>query len=263
MNKLTNYGKWAFVLGATDGIGKCFCQYFAQNQLNVVLVGRRKEKMDALAAELRAQYKVGTKVVQQDLTADDAFENLVASVDSVDIGIFNYVATYHQMGRYWQIPYEEIQKVININVNTYAKLLHHFGQVFTRKGRGAIVTMSSLTAVSASPYNSIYGAAKAFEMVLTEGVAYELQQKGIDVIVSTASSTKTPDWMKNQPDDPAAVAAAMTPEDVVSGTMAQLGTVRSAFPGAQVEKDYYSIIGAPSRDEAAKTMASYYEEEYK
>lgn len=228
------------ILGATDGIGKCFCQYFAREGLNVILVGRRKEKLDDLAAALRAEYGISTKVVPQDLTEEGAFENLVSAVEELNIRIFNYVATYHKMGKYWEIPYEEIEKVININVNTYARLLHYFGQVFTEKSCGTIVTMSSLTTVSPSPYNAIYGAAKAFEMILIEGVAFELEKKGVE-----------------------AVAVAMTPEEVVSGTMAQLGTIHSAFPGEEIQKDYYKIIGAASRDEAAKATASYYEEEYR
>lgn len=52
MNLKQKYGEWALVCGATDGIGKAFAEYFAANGLSVVLVGRRAEKLQALAEEL-------------------------------------------------------------------------------------------------------------------------------------------------------------------------------------------------------------------
>ena len=91
MKRLKSYGEWAFVLVATDGIGKCFCQYFTRHGLNVILVGRRKEKIDDLAAALLAEYQIDTKVVPQDLTEENACENLIAAVKGLDIGAFNYV----------------------------------------------------------------------------------------------------------------------------------------------------------------------------
>ena len=126
MNLKQKYGEWALVCGATDGIGKAFAEYFAANGLSVVLVGRRAEKLQALAEELEQGYGVKAMAVPQDLTADSASENLIKATESLDIGILNYVATFHKMGRYSHAAYPDIQKIIDININTYAKLLHHF-----------------------------------------------------------------------------------------------------------------------------------------
>merc|ERR1719183_2613607 len=54
--KLTAYGQWAVVTGATDGIGRALCFEFARKGLDVVLISRTASKLDAVAAELRAKY---------------------------------------------------------------------------------------------------------------------------------------------------------------------------------------------------------------
>ncbi len=263
MNLKQKYGEWALVCGATDGIGKAFAEYFAANGLSVVLVGRRAEKLQALAEELEQGYGVKAMAVPQDLTADSASENLIKATESLDIGILNYVATFHKMGRYSHAAYPDIQKIIDININTYAKLLHHFTALFAARDRGAVVTMTSLTAVTASPYNAAYGAAKAFQLILTEGVAREFHDADVDILVITAGSTQTPDWFRNQPQGDIDNSQAMTPQEVVEEGMGMLGKANSYIVGRINQDAYKKYTAEMTRDEAAALMGSYFEEEYR
>lgn len=262
MGALTEYGKWALVLGATDGIGKAFAEYFAKNGLNVVLVGRREGMLKQLAEQLQTDYNVEALPLAQDLTAADAADRVAEQTKELDIGIMNYVGTFHKMGKYNVVTWEDMEKIIAINVHTYAKMLHHYTKLFAERNRGAIVTMSSLTGVTGSPYNDMYGATKAFQQKLTEGIAYELKNTKVDVIVIIAGSTATPDSLKNKPGGAAENNEFMTPEAVVEEGMAALGRERSFIPGEHNRQAYTYFTQTLSRDEAAGMMGSYFEEQY-
>ncbi|NIQ13259.1 MAG: SDR family NAD(P)-dependent oxidoreductase, partial [Candidatus Dadabacteria bacterium] len=62
------YGEWALVTGASSGIGEVFSRKLAATGMNIVLVARRKDRLDKLASELSESYKVKTRVLQADLS---------------------------------------------------------------------------------------------------------------------------------------------------------------------------------------------------
>ena len=70
MNLREKYGEWGLILGATEGVGKAFCEKIAAGGMNVVMVGRREEKLNVLAGEIRETYGVETKVVRDRLRRD-------------------------------------------------------------------------------------------------------------------------------------------------------------------------------------------------
>ena len=61
MNLREKYGEWGLILGATEGVGKAFCEKIAAGGMNVVMVGRREEKLNVLAGEIRETYGVETR----------------------------------------------------------------------------------------------------------------------------------------------------------------------------------------------------------
>lgn len=65
---LKKAGEWAIVTGATDGIGKAYANELARDGLNIMLISRNSEKLDAVASQIREAYNVKTKVVQCDFT---------------------------------------------------------------------------------------------------------------------------------------------------------------------------------------------------
>ena len=90
--------------------------------------------------------------------------------------------------------------------------------IFAKQDRGAVINVSSLTAISSSPYNAQYGAGKSYIKKLTEAVAAECESTNVDVEVITLGTTITPSLLSNLPGGPAGEAvmkAAMTPEACV------------------------------------------------
>ena len=65
------YGEWELITGASSGIGLEYRKQLAAKQLNVVMVARRAERLEALAEEIKRKYGVDTKIIAVDLTTDD------------------------------------------------------------------------------------------------------------------------------------------------------------------------------------------------
>ena len=70
---LKSYGAWAVVTGCTDGIGKAYVEQFAKRGLNIVLISRTLDKLNAQADELKRKYNIQTLVIAADFTGNLAF----------------------------------------------------------------------------------------------------------------------------------------------------------------------------------------------
>jgi uncharacterized protein len=81
------YGSYALITGATAGIGEQFAVQLAESGFNLVLVARRKQKMDALAASLQSRFDVAVEIVELDLAAENATTELVRRTQHVDVGL--------------------------------------------------------------------------------------------------------------------------------------------------------------------------------
>lgn len=263
MNLKEKYGEWGIVLGATDGVGKATAEKLAEGHMNVVLVGRREEMLNELGKELENKYGVKSMVIRADLSEEDSAEMIFEKTKDLDMGFMSYVACLHRFGKIQDTDWEWHQKMINVNVVTFVKIFRHYMGIFAKNKRGGVLNFSSLTGVTSSPYNAQYGAGKAFIKKMTEGVAYECRNDGIDVMVATLGSTTTQSFLNNLPggeDGEMAIKAAMTPEATLDEIFEKFGKVRSLYvgdhPKAQVKKWKTEM----SEDEVAEYMGKFYEE---
>src|SRR5947199_9302020 len=99
MASLKSYGEWALVTGASAGIGAAFARKLAAQSVNVVLVARRADRLEALAAELRERHGVKTRVVPADLESDGAAERLLEWVRGLTHDILVNIACLSTDGR--------------------------------------------------------------------------------------------------------------------------------------------------------------------
>ena len=153
MNLREKYGEWAVILGATEGVGKAFCEKVAAGGMSVVMVGRREEKLRELAAQIESDYGVATKVVRADFSEEGAAETVFAATEGLDMGFMSYVACLHSFGKIQDTPWEKHQAMINVNVVTFMKCFYHYMQIFAAQDRGAVINVSSMTGIPSSPWN--------------------------------------------------------------------------------------------------------------
>lgn len=195
----------ALVTGASSGIGLQYATQLARDyHCDMLLVSNQQAELEAVAADLAAQYGVKTIARYADLSKQDAAEVLFAFCQTeglaVDVlvnnaGVFffnDYCAT--SMGR--------IELMLNLHVVTVAKLCRLFGEDMARRGKGYILNMSSMSAWMAMPGIQTYNATKAFIYNFSKSLWYELAPQGVYVTVMTPGAVDTalfglsPYWRK-------------------------------------------------------------------
>jgi short-subunit dehydrogenase len=194
----SRYGPWALIAGGSDGIGAAYAQLIAGQGINVVLLARRAEALEAAANDIRAAHPVEVRTVALDLTDPDVLAKLTPVVEGLDVGllVFNAGAT-HGAELFVRRPVEHALHLVDMNCRAVALFAHHFGSAMASRGRGGIVLMTSLSAVAGAPYTAMYSATKAFDLVLAEGLWMELGQVGVDVVAVPAGLTDTPSMQQS------------------------------------------------------------------
>jgi short-subunit dehydrogenase len=222
------------VAGASEGIGAAFARVLAEAGLDLVLIARRPEPLDALAAELRTQFGVAVDTLALDLASPELEARFSALAAQHEIGLVVYNAALSVVAPFLETSLADKQRMLDVNARGPLLAAHVFGTCMAERGHGGIVLVSSLTAFWGSPWLATYGATKAFNLSLGEALAHELGERGVDVIVSCAGATRTPGFVARvAAGDPASSApSSMEPDAVARETLRALPR-RSAFvPGA-------------------------------
>jgi uncharacterized protein len=210
---VTEYGPWAVVAGASDGIGAAFAEMLASHGINVVLVARRR----ALLEELAERLDVETRVVALDLSTPTAIAELVSATDDLDVGLIVLNAgadTMNTLLLEWSV--DDLRSFVRRNCVAVLEACHHFGGLMVSRGRGGVIVVTSGAAWAGGSHLAVYGATKAFDLVLAESLWAEWHVSGVDVLALVLGPTDTPSLRRSLEQhggdmqdlaDPAAVAA--------------------------------------------------------
>lgn len=187
------YGPWALVVGASDGCGALFAERLAREGVDVVLVARREQVLQQVAASIGERTGVSTKTLAVDLTDPDAAQTIIDATSDLEIGMLVYCAggdpNYQP---FLANPVSAAENLLQRNCLVLMRLCHHYAGKMVERGRGGIVNFSSGAALAGGPNMVAYGATKAFDLLFTEGLWSELHDKGIDVLCLLLGMTDTP-----------------------------------------------------------------------
>ena len=221
------YGPTALVLGGSEGIGRQFAEALGAAQLDLVLVARSPQPLEAAAHEIRAAHGVAVTTCVRDLTGpglEDFARELIARHD-IGLTVCNAGAT-HGVGRFLDEPLGKALALVRLNCIapvTFAHLV--LGP--RRPRRAGLIVVSSMSGLCGSGLVATYAATKAFEIALCEGLHWELAGAGIDVLCAVAGLTDTPAMRRSGLSFSAAAAkgyVAMSAAEVARGALAQLGS---------------------------------------
>jgi short-subunit dehydrogenase len=240
-SRLRQYGAWAIVTGASEGIGRAFAAELAAHGLHLVLVARRGERLRALAEELSQRHGTQAHVLALDLGQPGALEALKTATAELDVGLLVAAAGYGSTGPLAGSELADELDQLQVNAAAVLAQCWHFGRVFAARGRGGIVLMSSVVAFQGTPMSANYAATKAYVQSLAEGLRHELKPSGVDVLasapgpVATGFATRARMHMTH----------AARPEVVARATLAALGRRATVRPGGLSKLLGWSLATAP------------------
>lgn len=221
------YGPWGVVTGASDGIGREMALRLAEAGLNLVLVARRRETLEQIAAELTARHGIETRVIGADLSLDNAIETVATTTSDLDVGLLVAAAGFGTSGRLIDARLEQELAMVNVNCRAVMALSLHFGQRFADRGGGGMVLMSSLLGFQGVPYAAHYAATKAYVQSLAEALHVELAPLGVDVVASAPGPVHSGFAARAD----MRLGMGLTPRDVAQATLDALGRRAMVRPG--------------------------------
>jgi short-subunit dehydrogenase len=256
------YGPWAVVAGASDGVGAAYARAMAERGINVVLLARRRAVLEQVAAAIRADTGVETRVVTVDLAEDDAMAVVADATAGLDVGMVMYNAGADPVFEpFLDNPVEVALGMIHRNCIVPTQMCHHFGAAMVDRGTGGIVLVSSGAGLFGAQNMVAYGATKAFDIVMAEALWAELHDKGVDVLSLVLGATDTPALrtllakrgVLASEDDAAPIPGASTAEETVEEAIANLTNGPTWFVGEQL-REGVRHMGAMTRSELVRIM---------
>lgn len=186
-------GKWAVVTGASAGIGRALSSELAAGGTNLVLVARRKDRLDELATELKAKHGVKVEVCAADL-ADRAGPGEVfrfTQGKGIEAEILLNNAGFGVYGEFPTVPAERLLEMVQVNVSSVVHLTHLYLQGMVARRSGYILIVASTAAFQGVPYITTYGATKGFDLLFAEALAEEMAPHGVRVCALCPGSTSS------------------------------------------------------------------------
>lgn len=222
------YGPWALIAGASQGLGAEFATQLAARGLHLLLMARRAEVLQTLSTHLQSTYAVEVRTLPCDLAREDLAQMVSLATADLEIGLLVYNAAASLIGPYLQTPLEDHLQEIAVNCRAPMTLAYLLGLPMLTRGRGGILLMSSLAAGQGSALLVNYTATKAYNRLLAEGLWDELREQGIDVLASCPAAVSTPGYLASAP---RGSMASLSPQAVVSASLAALGKGPAVIPG--------------------------------
>lgn len=237
------YGPWAVVTGASSGIGREIARRLAEAGLHLVLVARREDALEQLAAELRALHGVETRVLGADLARDAAAGTVEAATRDVDVGLLVAAAGFGTSGPFLASTLEGEVEMLYVNCRAVMELSLLFGRRFAERGRGGLILMSSIVGFQGMPYAAHYAATKAYVQTLAEALRVEMAPHGVDVLASAPGPTHSGFAARAGMQ----MGVALTPADVARPTLDALGRRSTVLPGLLSKLLTYALVPLPRR----------------
>jgi short-subunit dehydrogenase len=252
---VSRYGNWALVAGAAEGIGASFSRLFAGYGMNLILIDNSIEALDLLAVELETKMNVQTIRLYQDLSEDNAWQACLEKVEMPDFRLIVYVPAYSHVGRFSKYTPDELNSFLALNTRTPVHFVHSFIRRQEKEKNSGIILMSSLAGIIGPALVAPYAATKAFSVLLSESLFYELKKDNIDIIACCAGPTSTPTYWKSNPGNQSKLIEVMQPDDVASYAIKMLGKRSSCIPGWKNRLFYYFLTRILPRNLAGRFVS--------
>ncbi|MCK9282713.1 MAG: SDR family oxidoreductase [Rhodocyclaceae bacterium] len=192
---MTSSKKIAVVTGASSGIGSVYADRLARRGYDLLLVARRRERLQNLATKLEQTYGIKAETFVADLEKEGdlaRLESVLASNPAIRVLVNN--AGIAKLSLVAETPMKDSLSQIALNITALTRLTHAVLPAFKERNEGVIINIASVLAVHALPISSIYSGTKAFVLNFSRGLQQELASTGVRVQVVLPAATATDLW---------------------------------------------------------------------
>ena len=181
----------ALITGASAGIGEEFARQLARRGSDLILVARRKDRLEKLAEEVPTT----AHVIECDLGSEAAkLPDKVAKL-GVEVDLLINNAGIGTRGRFLELGPEREAEIVRVNCEAIVTLTHAFLPAMVERRRGGLITVASTAGMQPLPYETTYGASKAFAISVMEALSMELRGTGVRCLVVNPGPVKT-EWQQ-------------------------------------------------------------------
>jgi serine 3-dehydrogenase len=175
MTQLTN--KLTCITGASSGIGKACVLEFARHGSNLLLIARRKERIDGLALQLTREHKINAYALQLDVTVntdvEKAFSSLPTEWKNIDI-LVNNAGLARGLAKFHEGNVQDWEEMINTNVKGLMYVTRTVLPGMVERNSGHVINIGSIAGHQTYPMGNVYSASKFAVTGLTRSLKMDL-----------------------------------------------------------------------------------------
>jgi short-subunit dehydrogenase len=187
----------ALVTGASAGIGRAFAERLASDGYDLVVVARRKDRLEEVKHQLESAHGVSVQPIVADLSTDSGQRavDAVATKPRLEVVVDSAALAYYMP--FLDLPSDKAEELVNLNVLAPVRMIRAALPGMVARGKGIVVSFSSLLAFSAAsenpqlPKRAVYAASKAFLLTFFQLLAVELRDTGVKVQIVCPGIVKT------------------------------------------------------------------------
>lgn len=184
----------ALITGASSGLGESFARQLAALGLNLILVARSADKLDALARELRDQHGITVDTYPADLSRAEAVTALGKDLfgpSSTPIDLLINNAGLGDLSEFAEQTEDQVDQMLKVNIDALVKLTRAALPGMIARRSGAILNIASTAAFQPVPFFAVYAASKAFVLSFSEAVGREVEGTGVLISAFCPGWTRT------------------------------------------------------------------------
>jgi short-subunit dehydrogenase len=218
----------ALVTGASAGIGQSFADLLAREGHDLIVVARRRERLEALRDRLGAAHAAEVEILVADLATNEGVDAVAARATAAPLDLLVNNAGFGGYRRFVELAPQVADDLLSVHIRAVVQVTRAALPGMLERGRGGVINVASLLALSGSvpagnvfPQRAIYAGVKAFQMVFTQVLAAELAETPIKVQVCLPGVVKT-EFHEIQGFDTSKMPPRMSPDDLARAALAGL-----------------------------------------
>jgi len=186
--------KLAFITGATSGIGKASAHIFAKNKYKLIINGRRKERLEEIALQLKDKYAVEVLTLNFDVRnkqeVESAIQSLTDKWKNIDV-LLNNAGLAVGLNNIQEGIYEDWERMIDTNIKGLLYVTRNIAPLMISRGKGHIINIGSIAGKETYPFGNVYCGTKHAVDSLTKAMRIDMVSEGIKVTQIAPGAVET------------------------------------------------------------------------